>query len=209
MTHDPTELILLYFIVPVWLIAGMVDWFCHRASGIGRTTGAKESLIHLLMFAEVGLPVLAGLFLQINAGVIALMIVAFFVHEATALWDVSYAVTARVVTPIEQHVHSFLEMVPLMAIIAVASIHWPQFLALFGGGTEPADWALHWKSPALPVGYIVGVLAVVVFLEFVPYLEELWRGWRQGGRRLMPEPARRAAATGTDTLHPKQGATSR
>jgi hypothetical protein len=54
----------------------------------------------------------------VNAGIILLMIGSFLVHEATALWDVSYATTAREVTPIEQHVHSFLEMIPLMAIVA-------------------------------------------------------------------------------------------
>ncbi|HTJ55064.1 MAG TPA: diguanylate cyclase, partial [Nitrosospira sp.] len=131
MLNDPTLLILLYFILPLWLLAGCADWLCHRASHIERTTGAKESLLHLLMFAELGLPLLAAIFLQINAGIIAIMIVAFFIHEATALWDVSYAVTARDVTPIEQHVHSFLEMIPLMAILFVVSRHWDQFLALF------------------------------------------------------------------------------
>jgi GNAT superfamily N-acetyltransferase len=87
------------------------------------------------MFAEVAIPLLAALFLEINALIIALMIVAFLAHEATALWDVSYAVTRREVTPFEQHVHSFLEMLPLMAAAFVATLHWPQFLALFGAGT--------------------------------------------------------------------------
>jgi hypothetical protein len=65
------------------------------ASHIETTTGAKESLIHLLMFAEIGLPLLAAMFLEINGLIIAVMLLAFFVHEATALWDVSYATTAR------------------------------------------------------------------------------------------------------------------
>jgi hypothetical protein len=69
---------------------------------IEHTTGAKVSLIHLLMFGEVALPLLAGLFLEINALIIALMIVAFLAHEVTALWDVSYAVTRRYVSPVEQ-----------------------------------------------------------------------------------------------------------
>jgi hypothetical protein len=84
MLNDPTLLILMYFILPLWLVAGCADWLCHRASHIERTTGAKESLLHLLMFAELGLPLLAAIFLQINAGIIAIMIVAFFIHEATA-----------------------------------------------------------------------------------------------------------------------------
>src|SRR5436190_22137190 len=98
MLSDPTVLILMYFLLPVWLVAGSADWLCHRASHIESTTGAKESLIHLLMFAEVGVPLLAAMFLDVNALIIAMMIVAFFIHEATAMWDVRYATTARTVT---------------------------------------------------------------------------------------------------------------
>ena len=180
MLADPTVVILMYFILPLWLVAGFADWLCHRASHIEKTTGVKESLIHLLMFAEVGAPLLAGLFLEINALVIVTMIVAFFVHEATALWDVSYAVTAREVTPIEQHVHSFLEMIPLMAMLSVISLHWGQFLALFGFGSESAQFVFKWKSTSLPVGYIASILTVIVVFEFLPYVEELARGFRAG-----------------------------
>ncbi|TIU33740.1 MAG: diguanylate cyclase, partial [Mesorhizobium sp.] len=100
MLDDPMVLILMYFVLPVWLIAGFADWLCHRATHIESTTGAKESLIHLLMFAEVGIPLLAAMFLEVNALVVAVMIVTFFVHEATAMWDVRYATTARTVSPI-------------------------------------------------------------------------------------------------------------
>ncbi|MFL5265921.1 MAG: hypothetical protein ACJ8AH_04880 [Stellaceae bacterium] len=136
MLSDPTVMTLMYFVVPLWLLAGFADWLCHRASHIATTTGAKESLIHLLMFTEVGVPLVAVLFLDVNAGIILLMIGSFLVHEATALWDVSHATTAREVTPIEQHVHSFLEMIPLMAIVAIVGMHWGQFLALFGLATN-------------------------------------------------------------------------
>jgi hypothetical protein len=100
--NSPAALIVMYFVLPLWLAAGFVDWLCHRASHIENTAGAKESLLHLLMFAEVGAPLLAAIFLEINAGIFALMILAFFVHEATALWDVSYAVKMRNLTPFEQ-----------------------------------------------------------------------------------------------------------
>lgn len=57
---------------------------CHRARHIETTAGANESLIHLLMFAEVGLPLLAAMFLNINAIIIAATTLIFFVYEATA-----------------------------------------------------------------------------------------------------------------------------
>ncbi|MBZ9658271.1 diguanylate cyclase [Mesorhizobium sp. ESP-6-4] len=191
MLADPMVLILMYFILPVWLVAGFADWLCHRATHIESTTGAKESLIHLLMFAEVGIPLLAAMFLEVNALVIAVMIVTFFIHEATAIWDVRYATTARTVSPVEQHVHSFLEMIPLMGLVIVVALHWGQFLALFGAGTERARFDLTWKEQQLPVIYIAAVMIVIVLFELLPYVEEFFRGLRANSGRLVPDKARR------------------
>jgi hypothetical protein len=47
---------------PAWLASRFANWMCHRASHIETTTGAKESLIHLLMFAEVSVPLPAAMF---------------------------------------------------------------------------------------------------------------------------------------------------
>jgi hypothetical protein len=173
--------------MPVWLMAGIADWICHRATDLAHTTGAKESVIHLLMFGEVAIPLVAALFLEINALIIALMIVAFLAHEATALWDVSYAVQYREVSPIEQHVHSFLEMIPLMAGTFVIVLHWDQFLALFGLGLGPARFDLQWKEEPLPAVYMGVVLAASLLLEVLPYLQELWTGLRASDGRLVPK----------------------
>ncbi|SHH71083.1 diguanylate cyclase [Pollutimonas bauzanensis] len=186
MLNDPLVLILMYFILPLWLLAGFADWLCHRASHIESTSGPKESMLHLLQFGEVGIALLAALFLDINAGIIAFMIVMFLVHEATALWDVSYAVTARRVTPVEQHIHSFLEMIPLIAIICVVALHWGQFQALFGFGVESAEFGLAWKTEPLPVIYVLALMAFIVVLAVVPYVEELVRGLRANGGASAP-----------------------
>lgn len=187
---DPTQAVLLYFIVPLWFLSGVADWWCHRASDIEHTAGVKESLIHLLMYAELAVPLLACLFLEVNALIILVIILAFLAHEATALWDVSYAVKHRRVTPLEQHVHSFLELIPLMAGAFVILLNWSQFLALFGFGEEPARFELAWKDPPLPTAYIVAVLAASVILALLPYVEELWRCLRAAGGRLAPPRAR-------------------
>lgn len=173
-----SEQYLMYFIVPLWLAAGTADWLIHRRAGIEHNAGPKESMLHLLMLAEMGLPVLAVLFLQVNALVLLFMIAAFFVHEATAMWDVSYAVTRRVVTPLEQHIHSFLEMLPLMALSIVAMLHWPQFTALLGIGAEAADFSLRWKESPLPRHYVVWLMVAIVLFELLPYGEELLRTLR-------------------------------
>jgi hypothetical protein len=190
MQNDPAVLILMYFILPVWLLAGCADWLCHRASHIETTSGAKESLLHLLMFAELGLPLLAAIFLEINAGIIAFMIAAFILHEATSFWDVSYAVTQRNVSPTEQHVHSFLELIPLMAILFIISLHWGQFQALFGFGPETARFDLAWKEEPLPTGYILSVMAAILLFELIPYIEELFRTLRANRGALVPGKAR-------------------
>lgn len=170
-----TRRFLLYVVLPVWLAAGVADWFCHRAARIEENAGPKELLLHLLMLAEVSVPVIAGLFLEITSPVLGLMIAAFLLHDATALWDVSYAVTRREVTPIEQHVHSYLEMMPLMAIAFVSVLHWPQLLGLVGLGEGEADKRIRLKRRKLPARYLATVLSANVVLELLPYLEELWR----------------------------------
>jgi len=177
---------LLYVVLPLWLLAGIADWFCHRATRIESTSGAKESLIHLLMLAEAGVAVLLGLFLEIDALVIAIMIACWLLHEVTAHWDLRYAVTRREVRPIEQHVHNYLGAIPFMALSFVILLRWPQFLALFGAGPEAADFSLTLKQSPLPIGYIVAILAAILLLEVLPYLEEFARGLIAGRGRLVP-----------------------
>ncbi len=196
MTSEAFALnVLMYFVVPLWIAAGAIDWWCHRRTDIEHTAGPKESLIHLLMFAELGLPMVAALLLEINALVIAFMILMFFVHEATALWDVSYAVSKREVSPIEQHVHSYLELVPLMGLILVAVTHHEQFLALFGAGNSVADFTLAVKTEPLPVLYLSCVFAASAAFSFLPYVLELRRGLRAKGEGL-PSKSRSSVPAG-------------
>jgi hypothetical protein len=180
MTMDPNaaQTVLMYFVLPLWLAAGFADYLCHRAASIETTSGWKESLLHLLQFGEMGIPTLAAIFLEINALVILIMIICLLAHEATAIWDVSYAYRTREVTPTEQHVHSFLEMLPLMGLLIVATLHWQQVLALFGLGHEAADFGLRLKQPPLPWIYVSVILCLVLLFEVLPYLEELARGIR-------------------------------
>ncbi|MDQ2079844.1 diguanylate cyclase [Xanthobacteraceae bacterium Astr-EGSB] len=175
-----TRNIMMFFILPLWLMAGFADYLCHRAADIESTSGPKESVLHLAQFGEMAVPILAALFLDINSLVILVMIVCFLLHEVTALWDVSYAVSTREVTPIEQHVHSFLEMLPLMGLVMVVVLHWDQFIALFGLASPRFDITL--KQPPLPWAYTTIMLALVLLFEVLPYLEELARGLRQKQR---------------------------
>src|SRR3954464_1171648 len=173
MYSSAAQAVLMYFVLPVWLAAGFADYLCHRAAKIETTSGWKESLLHLLQFGEMAIPTLAAIFLEINAIVIATMMVCLVAHEATAIWDVNYAYRRREVTPTEQHVHSFLEMLPLMGLLIVVTIHWQQFLSLFGLGREAGEFTLHLKQPPLPWLYVTVILSLVLLFEVLPYLEEL------------------------------------
>lgn len=171
-----TQTVLMYFVVPLWIAMGALDCWCHRRSDIARTSGPKESLIHLLMFAEVGVPMTAALLLEINALVIGLMIFLYFIHEATALWDVGYAVSRREVSPIEQHVHSHLELVPMMALLLVIVMHHEQFLTLFHLGQQAPSCALRFKAHPLPWPYLAAVFGGAGLFNLLPYAMELRAG---------------------------------
>lgn len=169
-TSGLLQAILMYGVVPLWLAAGVADYGCHRASRIEHSSGAKESLLHLMQFAEVGGPLLAALFLEINATVLIFAVLSFVVHQATAVWDVRYANQTRDVSPTEQHVHGIMEMLPVMAIVIIAVIHWPAVLSLFGQGT--AGFGLELKRPPLPAWYLASVLAAAAGAALL-YIEEL------------------------------------
>jgi hypothetical protein len=175
---DPggAQAVLMYFVLPLWVAAGFADYLCHRATSIETTSGWKESVLHLLQFGQMALPTLAAIFLEINALVILTMIICLFAHEATAIWDVSYSYRKREITPTEQHVHSVLEMLPLMGLLIVVTLHWSQFLALFGIGHEAADFGLRLKQPPLPWIYVTVILCLVLLFDLLPFLEELARG---------------------------------
>jgi hypothetical protein len=175
---DPALLVrqyLLYLIIPLWLLAGLADYFLHRRTKIEENAGTKESVLHALQLGEAGVPVLLGLLFDINALVIAVMLVALVVHEATALWDVTYAHTRRYIGPLEQHLHSFLEVLPIMAVSFVTILYWNQFTALFGWGPEEPRVEFRAKADPVPTCYLVALFSFNAVLIVLPYGEELWR----------------------------------
>ena len=185
---DVLRSVLMYFVLPLWLVAGFADYLCHRASHIATTSGPKESLIHLLMLTEIGIAVTAAMTFEIDAAIIVLMIIVWAAHEATAVWDVTFAHHKREVTPIEQWVHGYLGVLPLLSLLMVVVLHWSQFLALFGLGTEVPRFDIVWKDPPLPWGYVLPIISATVLFEVLPYVEELARGVRARLRPRRAEP---------------------
>jgi hypothetical protein len=172
---EPVWNILVWVVLPLWVVAGFLDYLCHRRSHIEQATGARESLIHWLMLAEVMVPLSLAVFFRINALVLAVMLVCLIAHQVTGYLDLKLAMATRQVTIFEHQVHSVLEVLPLTAILLVMSLHWPQAQALFGLGPERAQWFLGPKQ--IPRwGEIVPPLAAFLLLAIAPYAEEFVRG---------------------------------
>ena len=74
--------------------------------------------------------------------------------------------------------HSFLGMVPVLAVSFVSMLHWPQLLALFGIGSDRPDWGTRVKIAYCRLATLL-LLAQFAF-EWLPYLEELLRDNRCG-----------------------------
>jgi hypothetical protein len=136
---------------------------------IERTSGTRESLIHLLMMTEVGVPLTLCLLCEINPLILTMIMCSIAAHEATARWDVSTAEhSGREVTTWEQHVHSFLESMPIMAASTLGCLHWRQVRELLGGIRNRDAWRLRWKQERLPTGYLAAIGAPVVGATVVP-----------------------------------------
>jgi hypothetical protein len=175
--------ILLYFVLPLWVVTGAADALCHRIAHIEHTSGPAESIIHLVMGAEVGAAILAALFLELTGAVVLFLCVLWLLHEITSYWDLHYASSQRVVPPWEQRVHDYLCVLPLLALVLVALLSWTQVLAILGLGPEDFDGTIRLKEHPLSPTYLVLLLAAIFLLNLLPYVIELARALRVRTRR--------------------------
>lgn len=166
---------LLGVVMPLWIASGSIDYVLHRRARIERNAGVFESTLHASGIALSAVPVLGGLLLEIDAGVILAMLAGFGAHLGMTIWDVAYADEKRTIVPLEQHVHGMLEMLPFTALSLVLCAHADQALALVGRGRARPDFSLRFKR--VPLDRRAIVATVVAFGAFValPYAEELWR----------------------------------
>src|SRR6478609_666578 len=104
--EDAPRLLLMYVVYPVWVACGLADWACHRRTRIEATSGIRENLFHWLLLAEIG--------------VAMLVLACFLAHELTVWIELQFVVPLREVTPTEQMIHSFLELLPLLSLALLA-----------------------------------------------------------------------------------------
>jgi hypothetical protein len=187
-----TRDVLLFGLIPTWIAAGVLDWWCHRRTRIEENAGLLESLSHAAMLVQAGIPATLGLFLEVDPPLLALTYAATATHTATAYWDVAYATPRREIPPAEQHAHAFLEVLPMAGAALLTVLHPRQAQDLFRG--KGLRWRLRLKRRPLSPGYIAGLLSTLAVALGIPYTEELVRCTRAALRRRAERAASRTSA---------------
>jgi hypothetical protein len=166
--------VILYGCLPLWLIMGCIDWYCHKASMIEKTTGVKESIYHIVMGAQIGVPVFLGLFFEINVLLLLIFLFMLILHEWCAHHDVKYALDTRKITMLETHVHSFMEVIPFVVVLLLVCMRWSAFVDLI-----TLNWGgqLSFVLLNTPVDrtYIAGYVTFMLLADVVPYIGEFVR----------------------------------
>ena len=175
---------LLAFVwVPLLVLAGVLDWACHRRLRIEHTAGLRESLLHLLMLALLGAAILAALWFEPTAGLFALLLVALLLHDACYAADLRVALARRHIPAFEQWVHGFQHLLPWAGLAGLLALAPGQTLALLGQSAEAPDWALRLKSPPPPWSYTAALLAASLLFNVLPFLSEARRSARAAARQ--------------------------
>ena len=157
-------------VFPLWLLCGLADYACHARTDLAHTSGIRESAMHLLQTAQIGLPMLGYLLLAHTLPLFLLMALGVALHTATAYIDVRYTTPRRRIPVFEHFVHGFLVVLPMVALGLALVLDWPRLQA--------ADaWALRF-APAFEATTIGWVLAASVIVGVLPGLLEFAHAWR-------------------------------
>lgn len=167
--------LLLFLFLPLWGIAGFVDWCCHRATRIESTSGIFETLLHSIMGIQIAIPILLCIIFEINVGILMICIAAWILHELVAHFDVHYAAPKRHISIWEMHAHSYLATLPLYILSIILVLNWDITLKLItfnwtnGFGFTPV--ATPWGGESYLPTYLIFMGMVCV----IPYTEEFLR----------------------------------
>ena len=144
----------------VWLSAGLGDFICHRATDLPHTSGVAESFTHVLQLALLGVAIVIGLAFQVSAPMLLVVGALVVGHAIVGYWDTRIAFRRkRVLLPIEQHIHSVLDMAPLIAFGWLLSDAWT---------TVGATWPIELRNPAVPIQIWIAVLVPATVMCVIP-----------------------------------------
>lgn len=164
--------LILYGLLPLWGITGFIDWCCHRATHVERTSGLKESLIHSLMGIQLGIPILLCLLFEINVLVLLICVLMWVMHEIAAHWDVHYASPRRKISIWEVHVHNYMATLPLYLLMLIVVLNWDVALRLLTFQWEGQLTLNRLSRPHGGSAYLTGYLVFMTVFCVFPYLEE-------------------------------------
>jgi hypothetical protein len=172
--------LLLYGVFPLWVIAGFGDYGCHRSTGIERTTGRAESALHAVQYAQIVAGLGFALFLETTSLVLVLVVALALLHLVTGYLDIHYTTGRRHISAVEQHVHSWMEMLPLVATVLWVMTHWSSFAPLLGDGVP--SWSVTLRRDLPPTGVVVGMVLGLAAAG-VAIAEEYFRCTRRNVRQ--------------------------
>ena len=167
--------LLLYIFLPLWGIAGFVDWCCHRATKIEHTSGLLESFYHAIMGIQIAIPILLCLLFRVNILILLICFAALVLHEVVAHHDVKYAAPKRKITIWEMHAHSYLATLPLYMLSIILIINWSVVQKFF-----TMEWAGQFQFIRMEKahggeGYLPLYLIFMLVICVLPYAEEFLR----------------------------------
>lgn len=186
MTSGTATFFPLGIVMALWIAAGTVDWWCHRRTRIEATSGLAESVFHWALFFQMGAAVLASLFLRPTAGLVAFLLAMWLLHEVATWLELRMVAPVRTITPLEQMVHSFMEILPLAGVMLLCQPALDAWLAApeEARGTT-LDWRWRMRSELPPWPVLGGFVVAIVLCNVLLLAEESWRCWRgerAGGR---------------------------
>ena len=173
MSQSTVLIALLWSFYPLWLAAGWFDYHCHRRTDLPHTTGLREARLHLLMLAQVGSGLLLTLACAPSPLLLAVLLALAIAHLLTSVADTRRADGRRRIGVLEQHVHGFLDVLPLLGLALYLALHAEAFDAAGAGA-----WTLRWRDPNLPAGVWAAVLAPAAVFAIAPGIVEYLRAWR-------------------------------
>lgn len=165
----PLRTLLLNFlsfaVYPAWLIAGALDYACHRRTKIEHTSGRTEGWLHVAQFVTIAIIFFAAVLLKPTLAMIAIAGTAAMLHLVLSYVDVSYTQSKRFISPLEQHVHAFLNVLPIVAVCLLALIGSSD--GLWSNGLVPQVHELSPRTLTLFIGSFVVLAGTPVIEEFL------------------------------------------
>jgi hypothetical protein len=171
-TEKATHNFIAHVLLPLWMLPGLGDYLCHKRSKIEETSGTHESLTHILMISLTGAGVLTGLFFEVDEAALGLMAASALLHEGVVLWE-----QRRPPSATEQHMHSFLEVLPFTALASMWCLH-PEATATLLQTRSLTRFRLKPKQNRESPAFLASILLMGTLSLALPYAEEFVRCFR-------------------------------